>query len=69
MVYNGAGSLSSLYHHEVGPEFNLKAVQVRFTTNNLEAREDLSSCTSGTIKRIFTTPMLQGFKRKQVLVM
>jgi hypothetical protein len=57
-IYNGSGSLSLVSHHEASPEFNLKAVHVRFTLNNLEVGEDFSSCTSGTNQRIFTTPVL-----------
>jgi hypothetical protein len=63
-IHNGSGSLSPLSHHEAGPEFNLNAVHVRFTLNNLEVGEDFSSCTSGNKQRIFTTPTPQGFKRK-----
>jgi hypothetical protein len=65
-IRNGSGSLSSLSHYEAGPEFNLKAVHVRFTLNNLEVGEDFSSCTSGNDQRIFITAVLQGFKRKHL---
>jgi len=39
-IHNGSGSLSSLSHHEAGPEFNLKADHLIFTLNNLEVKEN-----------------------------